>query len=327
MSSGSLSTKEFVVLTTMDQVGVWRKRRHFGSGAAQLSRTSSATSQWSAMVTPKQFPTCTSWIPYPGVKVQKHECVNHVGKRLSTALRNLVAEKSKAKPKITLGGKGHGKLRPDVIATLQRYYTKAIRSNAPVPAMKEAVTAILAHCSSTDDDHCHDHCPQGRRILVFLAKGQSDGPTTRQPWREPEHSSVQFGCRQCSPHLRPNVYRWTLRTLHPVIYPECKWECPCINLWIATVSVLPFLLVLQSLSLERLHHVDSSTPSVCLSAKKPGVVARSATIVGLWKRRQLWRKKQKSIAKSRQRPGRERNRGSSTPMGSFICLGGGGGGD
>ena len=105
--------------------------------------------------------------PYPGVKVEKHECVNHVGKRLSTALRNLVAEKSKAKPKITLGGKGHGKLRPDVIATLQRYYTKAIRSNATVPAMKEAVTAILAHCSSTDDDHCHDHCPRETNPVVF----------------------------------------------------------------------------------------------------------------------------------------------------------------
>ena len=113
--------------------------------------------------------------PYPGVKVEKHECVNHVGKRLSTALRNLVAEKSKAKPKITLGGKGHGKLRPDVIATLQRYYTKAIRSNATVPAMKQAVTAILAHCSSTDDDHCHDHCPKGDESWCFWQKAKAMG--------------------------------------------------------------------------------------------------------------------------------------------------------
>ena len=113
--------------------------------------------------------------PYPGIKVAKHECVNHVGKRLGTALRNLVAEKSKAKPKVTLGGKGHGKLRSEVIATLQRYYTKAIRSNTTVPATKEAVTAIIDHGSSTDADPKHDNCPKGDDSWCFWQKANAKG--------------------------------------------------------------------------------------------------------------------------------------------------------
>ena len=47
--------------------------------------------------------------PYPGIEVKKHECINYVGKRFGTALRNLVKSKSQEKPKVTLGGRGHGK--------------------------------------------------------------------------------------------------------------------------------------------------------------------------------------------------------------------------
>lgn len=113
--------------------------------------------------------------PYPGVKVEKHECVNHVGKRFGTALRNLVSDKSKATPKVTLGGKGHGKLRPEIISQLQRYYSNAIRGNDSVPAMRQAITAIVDHASSTDDDHHHDNCPKGEDSWCFFQKAQARG--------------------------------------------------------------------------------------------------------------------------------------------------------
>jgi len=113
--------------------------------------------------------------PYPGTRVVKHECINHVGKRLGTALRNLVVEKSKAKPKVTLGGKGYGKLRPQVITQLQSYYTNAIRSHSTVPAMKKAVMAILDHCSSTDADPRHQNCPKGEDSWCFHQKAVARG--------------------------------------------------------------------------------------------------------------------------------------------------------
>lgn len=47
--------------------------------------------------------------PYgPDIQIEKDECINHVGKRLGTALRNVVADFSKRK--ITLGGKMPGAL-------------------------------------------------------------------------------------------------------------------------------------------------------------------------------------------------------------------------
>ena len=99
--------------------------------------------------------------PYPGIKVAIHEW-------------NLVAEKSKAKPKVKLGGKGHGKLRPEVITTFQKYYIKAIPSNTTVQAMKEAVTAIIDHGSSTDAHPKHDNCPKGDDSWCFWHKANAN---------------------------------------------------------------------------------------------------------------------------------------------------------
>ncbi|RUS77906.1 hypothetical protein EGW08_014337 [Elysia chlorotica] len=167
--------------------------------------------------------------PYPRVKVEKHECVNHVGKHLSTALRNLVAEKSKAKPKITLGAKGHGKLRPEIIATLQRCYTKSIRSNATVSAMKEAVTAIVTHCSSTDADHCHDHCPKGEDSWCFGQKAKAMG---LPPGSHEDNVSTPL-CKLVAYHVRPIFERMSTEELlhttqnangsaHSVIWACCS---------------------------------------------------------------------------------------------------------
>ena len=62
--------------------------------------------------------------PYrPEVSIKKIECVNHVTKRMGTALRTL-AEKRKAQ-KLPTGGRG--KLTDDHIKKLTNYYGRAIK--------------------------------------------------------------------------------------------------------------------------------------------------------------------------------------------------------
>ena len=53
---------------------------------------------------------------YGDVELQKEECVNHIAKRLNTALRKLVSCRKKAG--VTLGGRGFGKLTGKKIETL-----------------------------------------------------------------------------------------------------------------------------------------------------------------------------------------------------------------
>lgn len=92
------------------------------------------------------------------VKLKKEECINHVGKRMGTALRNLVeTEKKRGR---TLGGKKHGSLTTKTINKLTKYYRNAIiRNKNDVKAMKTDIYAILYHCGSTDTKPNHKKCP------------------------------------------------------------------------------------------------------------------------------------------------------------------------
>ncbi|RUS84766.1 hypothetical protein EGW08_007450 [Elysia chlorotica] len=169
--------------------------------------------------------------PYPGIRVEKHECVNHVGKRLGKAVRTLVTDK--AKEKVTLGGKGHGKLRPDVIDQLQVYYTKAVRSNPTVPEMKRAVIAVVDHSSSTDQEPLHQNCPEGEDSWCFFQKAQARGLPA-----EPHAENVGHPiCKLVADHIRPVFERMSSddllsrcilqmtqnanRSAHAVIWARC----------------------------------------------------------------------------------------------------------
>ena len=88
----------------------------------------------------------------------KLECVGHVQKRLGTRLRNLVKKhKGTANP---LGGRG--KLTENIINSMQNFYGMAIRNNTDnLYAMKEAVGAILWHCTDFKDENFrHRFCPE-----------------------------------------------------------------------------------------------------------------------------------------------------------------------
>ncbi|GFS17656.1 hypothetical protein ElyMa_006827100 [Elysia marginata] len=96
-------------------------------------------------------------VPYDDLEVEKRERVNHVAKRLGTALRKTV--KNKRKAKIAIGGNGLGKLMQVKIGKLQKYYTRAIRSSDSVDGMRKSIWASYKHCASTNQHSQHEDCP------------------------------------------------------------------------------------------------------------------------------------------------------------------------
>lgn len=100
------------------------------------------------------------------VTLTKTECINHVGKRMGTALRKLVDNEKKRG--ITLGGKKYGSLTLPVIKRITRYYRNSIiRNKGNVANMKKDIYAILKHCSSTDKNLKHTSCPTGSKSWCF----------------------------------------------------------------------------------------------------------------------------------------------------------------
>ncbi|KAK3920751.1 AP-1 complex subunit beta-1 [Frankliniella fusca] len=108
--------------------------------------------------------------PYgPDFVIEKEECVNHVSKRMGTALRSLVQENKKGGN--ALGGKGLGTLTDATIKKLQGFYHRALVGNIPdVKKMKRAILATIYHCASTDQKHNHSYCPAGKESWCFFNK-------------------------------------------------------------------------------------------------------------------------------------------------------------
>ncbi|KAK2185091.1 hypothetical protein NP493_246g02030 [Ridgeia piscesae] len=80
------------------------------------------------------------------VKITKEECINHVAKRMGTALRKLATQTKKTG--VTLGGHGDGKLTKGTIKQLTIYYNNAIRANHDnLDGMVNAVMASFYHVS------------------------------------------------------------------------------------------------------------------------------------------------------------------------------------
>ena len=101
--------------------------------------------------------------------MEKVESINHVAKRLCTALRKLSTESKKWG--VTFGGRGKGKLTQPVITKLTAYYGTAIRAHPhDLCAMTDAVFATLHHAVSTDLKPQHDRCPDGDGSWCFYKK-------------------------------------------------------------------------------------------------------------------------------------------------------------
>ncbi|KAK3918961.1 Dual-specificity RNA methyltransferase [Frankliniella fusca] len=113
--------------------------------------------------------------------IEKEECVNHVGKRLGTALRNLVKEE-KARG-VTLEGKKAGALKDTAIVRLQSFNQKAIKSTLPdIPRAQKEINATLDHMNSTDKKPKHNKCPKDVESWCFYnkAKAKKEKPKSHQ---------------------------------------------------------------------------------------------------------------------------------------------------
>nr|KAI8751338.1 hypothetical protein BgiMline_015869 [Biomphalaria glabrata] len=141
--------------------------------------------------------------PYPDLVVEKRECLNHVSKRLGTALRNVVD--TKKKQKITLGGNGKGKLTQPKINKLQKYFTKALRSSTTIPQMRKAIWATFYHCTSSDDNPMHSDCPAGKSSWCFYQRALA----RNQPAGSHEKEMTTFLSPLVAEHIRPVFERMT----------------------------------------------------------------------------------------------------------------------
>ena len=102
------------------------------------------------------------------IEIEKEECINHVAKRMGTALRKLASEGKKSGT--SLGGRGYGKLKQATIIKLTGYHGKAIRSHpGDLDAMRNAVFAIFFHAESTDEDPHHSRYPVGSNSWCFYS--------------------------------------------------------------------------------------------------------------------------------------------------------------
>ena len=107
----------------------------------------------------------------PDVQILKKDCINHVSKRMGTALR----EYHQNTPAARLPDKG--RFLKDMVPKLQGYYGKAIKNNLKsADEMHDAIWATWYHLSSTDDNPEHNYCPEGEESWCFfqraLAKGE-----------------------------------------------------------------------------------------------------------------------------------------------------------
>lgn len=105
---------------------------------------------------------------YGEQELEKIECLNHVAKRLGTALRNVV--RVNRGTETPLGGKYHGSLKDSTINKLTAYYRNAIQNNLQdnIEDMKKAIYATLYHCSSTDEKPKHTKCPNCKESWCFF---------------------------------------------------------------------------------------------------------------------------------------------------------------
>ncbi|GFR85495.1 hypothetical protein ElyMa_002442800 [Elysia marginata] len=80
--------------------------------------------------------------PYgPEEKIEKEDCINHVGKTLGAALRNIDADCSKKG--ITIRGRGRSRLTHEAIRKLQIYYGRAIRSASSSEEIRRNILASI----------------------------------------------------------------------------------------------------------------------------------------------------------------------------------------
>ncbi|KAG0432156.1 hypothetical protein HPB47_021100 [Ixodes persulcatus] len=120
--------------------------------------------------------------------ITKGECVNHVAKRMGSALRGLVEKNKTQQP---MGGKG--RLTQDLIKRLTNYYSWALKSNASkVEDMQQAIMATFHHVASTDEDPQHDLCPSGKDSWCAHRRAEGKAPPPHKYKLPPHVTTAMF---------------------------------------------------------------------------------------------------------------------------------------
>lgn len=124
---------------------------------------------------------------YGYVNIAKEDCINHVQKRMGTALRNLI---QKHKTEHGGGLSGKGRLTGELITKLTKYYSWALKSNVGnVDSMHKAVMATYYHISSTDEHPNHSLCPSGTNSWCKQNAAAARGEPLPKHRSLPEHVS------------------------------------------------------------------------------------------------------------------------------------------
>jgi hypothetical protein len=106
----------------------------------------------------------------PDVRIEKVDCINHVSKRIGTALRDF----AETTPAAKLPDKG--RFQKEVIPKLQNYYGKAIKTNhESVENMYNAIWASFYYMASTDKKPDHKRCPTGEKSWCFFQRAIAKG--------------------------------------------------------------------------------------------------------------------------------------------------------
>ena len=106
-------------------------------------------------------------------------------------------------------GHGQGRLTADKCRKLQNYFHGAILGNKGKPKeMEIAIWASLFHCTSTDTDLHHGHCPDGENSWCFYKKAQALG---EQPGPHADNLTTDIS-REVAQQLLPLYRRMSCNT-------------------------------------------------------------------------------------------------------------------
>ena len=118
------------------------------------------------------------------IPIQKEDCINHVSKRMGTALRKLVDSSKNQGLQIS----GKGRLTKEKIVKIQNYYGRAIKDTShDMDLLKKRIYAILFHLSSSDSHPKHMHCPPGIKSWCFWQRAQSK---SEEPGSHKDHETL-----------------------------------------------------------------------------------------------------------------------------------------
>ncbi len=126
----------------------------------------------------------------PEKNIDKEDCINHISKRMGTALQKFVAtEKAKGE---SIAGKG--KLTQQKIMKIQNFYGRAVKDNSnDLKVLKKRIFAILFHLSSSDEHPKHIHCPPGKSSWCFWQKAVAN---EKEPGSHKDHKTIPTAVRK-----------------------------------------------------------------------------------------------------------------------------------